>query len=200
MQGLDLLDENDGDTVFRDVIMLALAGFVAIVVILLPHLNPPVRATDSAPPPGNLIVEARWPDELDTDVDLWVEAPGDVPVGYSNKGGVVFNLLRDDLCHEADVTNLNYEVSYSRGLPAGRYTINAHLYAHKGAVTPIPVTIVISLKKTVEQASTPILVKQIELRHVGEELTVFRFELSDSGDLVPGSVHDLQRSLRGRTG
>ena len=152
------------------------------------------------PPPGNLIIEARWPDELDTDVDLWVEAPGDVPVGYSNKGGVVFNLLRDDLGHDADVTNLNYEVSYSRGLPAGRYTINTHLYGHKSGKTPIPVTIVTSVKKTVEQASTPILVKQIELHHVGEELTVFRFELSEGGDLIPGSVHDLQRYLRGRTG
>ena len=64
----------------------------------------------------------------------------------------------------------------------------------------MPVTIVISVKKTVEQASTPILVKLIELHHVGEELTVFRFELSEGGDLIPGSVHDLQRYLRGRTG
>ena len=38
MQGLDLIDENDGDTVFRDVIMLTLAGFVAIVVIHYCHI------------------------------------------------------------------------------------------------------------------------------------------------------------------
>ena len=30
----------------------------------------------------------------------------------------------------------------------------------------------------------------------GEELTVYRFELSQDGDLVPGSVHSLQRKLR----
>jgi xanthosine utilization system XapX-like protein len=29
-----------------------------------------------------------------------VQAPGDVPVGYSNKSGGVFNLLRDDLARK----------------------------------------------------------------------------------------------------
>jgi hypothetical protein len=129
MHGLDQLDEDDGGTVFRDVIMLALAGFVAMVVLLLPHLNPPGKAAlDNSQPPGNVIVEVRWPDEIDSDVDLWVEAPGDVPVGYSNKGGVIFNLLRDDLGKRADATGMNYEVSYSRGIPAGEYTVNVHLY------------------------------------------------------------------------
>ncbi len=76
-------DDDGGATVFRDVIMLALCGFVAIVILLLPHLNPPAKAVE-APPPGNVIVELRWPNEINADVDLWVEAPGDVPVGYSN--------------------------------------------------------------------------------------------------------------------
>ena len=35
MHGLEQLDEDDGGTVFRDVIMLALAGFVAISQSLL---------------------------------------------------------------------------------------------------------------------------------------------------------------------
>lgn len=70
MNGLDSFETDSGDTVFRDVIMLALAGFIAIVIILLPHLNPPAKAVEAAPPPGNIIVEIRWPDDLDTDVDL----------------------------------------------------------------------------------------------------------------------------------
>jgi hypothetical protein len=82
-------DEDETGTVFRDVIMLALAGFVAMVILLLPHLNPPGKAAqENTQPPGNVIVEVRWPDDIDCDVDLWVEAPGDIPVGYSNKGGV----------------------------------------------------------------------------------------------------------------
>ncbi len=197
MNSLDSFDDDDGGTVFRDVIMLALAGFVAMVILMLPHLNPPGQAAqESTEPPGNVIVEVRWPDELDSDVDLWVEAPGDVPVGYSNKGGAIFNLLRDDLGQKRDATNLNYEVSYSRGIPPGEYTVNVHLYRNTGGVLPIPVTVVTSVKKSADERARQLLASKVELGREGEEVTVYRFKLSDGGDLVAGSVHSLQRDLR----
>ena len=197
MNTLEQLDEDESGTVFRDVIMLALAGFVAMVLLLLPHLNPPGEAAkENTQPPGNVIVEVRWPDELDSDVDLWVEAPGDIPVGYSNKGGVVFNLLRDDLGKRADATGMNYEVSYSRGIPAGEYTVNVHLYRNTPGIFPIPVTVVTSVKKSSKESARQLLASNIELTREGEELTVYRFKLSEDGDLVPGSVHSLQRKLR----
>ncbi|HSA82466.1 MAG TPA: hypothetical protein VLE23_16735 [Geminicoccaceae bacterium] len=197
MNDLELFDEDEGGTVFRDVIMLALAGFVAMVILLLPHLNPPGEdALADAEPPGNVIVEIRWPDEIDSDVDLWVAAPGDIPVGYSNKGGVIFNLLRDDLGKRADATGLNYEVSYSRGIPPGEYTVNVHLYRNAAGVFPIPVTVVTSVKKSARDAARQLLASKIDLAREGEELTVYRFELSGDGGLIPGSVHNLQRNLR----
>jgi hypothetical protein len=196
MLSLDL-EEDETGTVFRDVIMLALAGFVAMVILLLPHLNPPGEAAkENTQPPGNVIVEMRWPDELDADVDLWVEAPGDIPVGYSNKGGVIFNLLRDDLGKRADATGMNYEVSYSRGIPAGEYTINVHLYRNTAGILPVPVTVVASVKKSSKESARQLLASNIELTREGEEFTVYRFRLSEDGDLVPGSVHSLQRKLR----
>jgi hypothetical protein len=196
MLGLDQ-DEDETGTVFRDVIMLALAGFVAMVILLLPHINPPGRAAqENTQPPGNVIVEVRWPDELDCDVDLWVEAPGDIPVGYSNKGGVIFNLLRDDLGRRADATGMNYEVSYSRGIVAGEYTVNVHLYRNAAGVFPIPVTVVTSVKKSAKESARQVLASNIELGREGQELTVYRFKLSDDGDLVPGRVHSVQRNLR----
>ncbi len=196
MQELDMLEEDDNDTVFRDVIFLALAGFIAIVLLLLPHLNPPAKAEEEAPSPGNVIVEIRWPDDVNTDVDLWVEAPGDVPVGYSNKGGLVFNLLRDDLGLHADFSGLNYEVSYSRGIPAGDYTVNLHLYRDLSGRLPLQVTVVVSVKASPDQAAKQILATKATLKHEGEELTAFRFTLDEFGRLVRGSVHDLPRSLR----
>jgi hypothetical protein len=190
-------DDDESGTVFRDVILLALAGFVAMVLLLLPHLNPPGEAAaDNAEPPGNVIVEARWPDDLDSDVDLWVEAPGDVPVGYSNKGGIIFNLLRDDLGNRVDATGINYEISFARGLVAGEYTINLHLYRNPASILPVRVTVVTSVKKTPDARAKQLLASEVELARVGEELTVYRFELSADGDLVPGSVHNLQRDLR----
>jgi hypothetical protein len=190
-------DEDEGGTVFRDVIMLALAGFVAMVILLLPHLNPKGEdAQASTEPPGNVIVEVRWPDELDTDVDLWIEAPGDIPVGYSNKGGAIFNLLRDDLGRKADATELNYEVTYSRGIPPGEYTINVHLYRNTGGLLPIPVTVVTSVKKSPSERARQLLASKVELVREGQEITVYRFRLLESGELVAGSVHALQRDLR----
>jgi hypothetical protein len=203
MPGLDPLDhDDDGGTVFRDVIMLALAGFMAMVLLLLPHLNPPGEAAKAdTKPPGNVIIEATWPKELDTDVDLWVMAPGDRPVGYANKSGLIFNLLRDDLGHRSDVSGINYEVAYSRGMPAGEYVVNLHLYRNISGVLPIPVTVVASVKPSENDSAQQILASEVELTREGQELTVFRFELDESGRLVPGSVHSLHYALRnGRVG
>jgi hypothetical protein len=196
MQGLDLFEEDGHDTVFRDVIFLALAGFVAVVLLLLPHLHPPAEAEAAVPSPGNVIVEIRWPDDVDADVDLWVQAPGDTPVGYSNKGGLIFNLLRDDLGVRGDVTELNYEVSYSRGVPTGEYTVNIHLYRLAGAVVPVPVTIAVSVKHEAMTSARQVLATKLELRHEGDELTAFRFVLDEDGRVVSGSVHDLPKPLR----
>ena len=197
MSGLDPLEDDAGGTVFRDVVMLALVGFVAIVVMLLPHLNPPgAKTADDATPPGNVIVEVRWPDEIDADVDLWVQAPGDIPVGYSNKGGAVFNLLRDDLGSRIDVTGLNYESSYSRGVQSGEYTVNLHLYRNPSNVYPIPATVVTSVKRSADQTTRQLLASKVLLAREGEEMTIYRFRLSEAGALVAGSVHSLHKPLR----
>ena len=200
MPGLDLFDDEDGgSTVFRDVIMLALVGFVALVILMLPHIQPKgARATAEAIPPGNVIVEVRWPDELDADVDLWVQAPGDVPVGYANKGGAVFNLLRDDLGNRADATGLNYETSYSRGILPGEYTVNLHLYRNSAQTFPVPVTVVTSVKSEAENSTKQLLASKVELIREGEEMTVYRFQLTEVGGLVGGSVHSLFKELRSR--
>ncbi len=108
------------------------------------------------------MIEARWPDGVDADVDLWVQAPGDVPVGYSNKGGAIFNLLRDDLGQRADATGINYEVSYARGMPAGEYTANLHLYRNEARLR-VPVTIVASVKTSAQDSTRQILATSVEL-------------------------------------
>lgn len=198
MLEIDPLEDDSGGTVFRDVIMLVLAGFVVIVLLLLPHINPPaVAAKQSMDPPGNVMVEVRWPDELDTDVDLWVQAPGDKPVGYSNKGGNAFNLLRDDRGHLRDASNLNYEVSYSRGMPAGEYVINLHLYNSRSQITaPISVDVVVSVRRTATAPARQIVSGKALLRQTGDEITVFRFKLDDDGHLVTDSVHNVFKPLR----
>ncbi len=196
MREIDFFDDESGATVFRDVIMLALAGFVMLVLLLLPHLNPRATPQDPTPRPGNVMVELRWPDELNVDVDLWVQAPGDVPVGYSNQGSPIFNLLRDDLGHINDATDLNYEFSYSRGVPAGEYTVNLHLYRNLANVYPIPAVVAVSVKNSPNLPAQQILSTKLNLSHEDEELTAFRFKLDEEGRLLSGSVHNLPRPLR----
>ena len=101
-------------TTFRDLLMIMLLGFVFMIIAMVPHLNPPATE-DDAEPPGNVIAHITWP-EGNTDVDMWVTGPGElVPVGYSNKGGLLWNLLRDDLGHNGtDATDLNFENAFSR--------------------------------------------------------------------------------------
>jgi hypothetical protein len=197
MQDLDPFEGDQGhETVFRDVIFLALAGFVAVVLLLLPHVHPPKEAEAAIRSPGNVIVEIRWPDDIDADIDLWVEAPGDTPVGYSNKGGAIFNLLRDDLGQRGDTTELNYEISYSRGVPAGEYTVNVHLYRNSGGYVSIPVTISVSVKANTNESARRLLATELVLENEGEERTAFRFSLDDKGRLMRESVHDLPKPLR----
>jgi hypothetical protein len=197
MGGLDRFDDDDTGTVFRDVITLALAGFVAMVILLLPHVTAKAAKTsDGAKAPGNVVIEATWPPQLDTDVDLWVQGPGDIPVGYSNKSGGLFNLLRDDLGKVMDVSGLNYESSYSRGVLAGEYIVNLHLYRNVSGRVPVPVKIVVSSKPEADGPMKQILYSDVELKRDGEELTVFRFRLDEKGRLVSGSVSNLQKPLR----
>ena len=187
-------------TLFRDVLSLALIGFLGVIVLLLPFINPEgTKAEAAKAPPGSVIVEITWDSELNTDIDLWLQAPGDVPVGYSAKSGVFFNLLRDDLGHYMDPTRINHEIAYSRGLIPGDYVVNVHAYrGDYNNEPPIEVRCVISVK--LEQNGKPFVVPVLgttaRLDYIGQEITVFRFRLDEGGRVVPGSVSSLFKPLR----
>lgn len=181
-------------TVFRDFTMLMVLGFVAMVVWLLPHVNPPAdNASD--PPPGNLIVAITWP-EGDTDVDLWLSGPGELnPVGYSNKGGVLFNLLRDDLGNSPDATPLNYENAYTRGIVPGEYIVNVHCY--RCPVLPQKITVETSINTGEDgKGSKPIATTTTILTANGQEKTAMRFKIDSTGSLIDGTLSQMHTPLR----
>jgi hypothetical protein len=191
-----MFDENTG-TVFRDILTLALAGFVAIVILLLPWVNPPGRASEAdVNAPGDVVFEAVWPSGLDTDVDQWVLAPEGVPVGYSNKGNETCNLLRDDLGHQADSDQINHEMTVCRGIgTTGEYVMNLHLFSDRSGALPIPVEVKVSVRAP-GGAMREILSSSVQLGRLGNETTVVRFRLDENGGLVPDSVHSLFMPLR----
>jgi hypothetical protein len=185
-------------TVWLDTALLMLGSFVLMTMLMMTVMNPPAKSSEvnGVQAPGNVIVEMQWPDRIDADVDLWVQAPGDVPVGYSNKSGGVFNLLRDDLGMAQDMTDYNYEVAYSRGAPAGEYVVNVHMYRDRGSALPIPVKISVTLKHDDAKASKPLVTTNVMLRKMNQEVTTLRFRLDGDGQLVAGSLNSLFKGLR----
>lgn len=180
--------------VFRDFSLLMVLGFVAMVVWLLPHINPPAESSE-ADPPGNLIVAITWP-EGDTDIDVWLTGPGELnPVGYSNKGGVLFNLLRDDLGNMPDATPLNYENAYSRGVVPGEYIVNVHCY--RCPIVPQLVHVEVSINDGKSRKGTrPVASTRLELTANGQEKTAFRFRIDGAGKVEPNSLNAVFRPLR----
>jgi len=126
----ELLDNDQADTIFRDITLLALSGFISIVILLLPWLNFQIKDIEIKEPVGSVIFELFWSEKIDADLDLWVRGPHDTAVGYAQPSGQVFNLLRDDRGLTADHTPLNYEISFTRGILTGEYQANVHLFKH----------------------------------------------------------------------
>lgn len=194
MDEIDDFEDDTSGTVFRDVILLALIGFVAMVIMLLPHIKTTTEEAQDHKAPGNVIVEMHWPTDQPYDVDLWVKAPGQQPVGFWNQGGRVFNLLRDDLGGEGDATKENYEISYSRGISAGEYIVNVHMYGHLPSGVTIPVTIVVSVRQKFD-TTRQILKTVVQLYRRNQEETAYSFRLTKEGDLIDGSVSTLRHPL-----
>jgi len=191
---LDDFGEDGAETVYRDVIFLALVGFVAMVIMLLPHIKKSTEEAQDHKAPGHVIVEMHWPQDMPYDVDLWVKAPNEPPVGFWNQGGIVFNLLRDDLGDEGDATKQNYEVSYSRGIPAGEYIVNVHMYGPLPNGVVVPVSVVVSTRQNFGH-TRQLLQTTVQLERRNQEQTAYKFRLTAEGDLVEGSVSTLRHPL-----
>jgi len=180
--------------------LLLNAALIIIIFILIQFIGEEKQDEESLNQ-GTLMVELFWDDSLETDIDLWVKAPHDIPVGYSNKGGLVFNLLRDDLGEEEwkrdrDLSGRNMEIAVARSAPPGHYIVNVHLYDLDGAEFPVAFRIIVSKQRRSKDAG----IKQLfsvdgEFRSVSEERTAVQFELDESGHVIPDSIHHAFTSI-----
>ncbi len=183
---------------WRDFTLLLVMVFMIFVVWMIPFLNPPAQM-DQASPPGNIIAHIVWPPG-NIDIDMWVTGPGEtMPVGYSHKSGNLWNLLRDDLGTVSDMTDINYENAYTRGIPAGEYIINVHCYTC-GAALPVLVKLEVQSKSSPQAAMQKIVYTEVTLHAHGEEVTMIRFELDRDGNVVPGSLNHYYEPLRNMEG
>lgn len=173
-------------TLIQDVLLAMLLGVVAVVMFILPSVNP--EAAPQIDPPGNLVASIAWP-AGSIDVDLHVLAPGDQPVSYKQKSGRIWSLLRDDLGTANDATPINMESAFTRGLPDGEYVINVKCYGCAGKV-PVPVSVEIRLAE-----GGLVWRGVVDLVRDKQERTALRWRMA-GGKVVVGSENSVFKSMQ----
>ena len=68
------------------------------------------------------------------------------------------------------------------------------MYGNIKAGQPVPVKIVVSVKRPLEE-TRQLLQATVQLVRHNQEVTAFRFRLNSKAELVPGSVSTLRRPL-----
>jgi hypothetical protein len=179
---------------YRDLLTALVVVYMAMAALALVAAS---KAKSDTVPPGNVMFQLSWDQRREADVDLWVRAPGDQPVGYAHPAGRHCNLLRDDLGRPIDPQSRNLELTVCRGTPDGEWVANAALYADRDRRLPIAAVVTAFIG---DGAGTRRIAQgTVMLTHEGDEETAFRFTLRQ-GKLVAGSVNHLPMVLWGGGG
>ncbi|HTU55747.1 MAG TPA: hypothetical protein VMF62_17420 [Acetobacteraceae bacterium] len=178
---------------YRDLLIALLVAFMAMAALALIAAT---KATQAGVTQGSLVIQMRWDRASDSDMDLWVEAPGDAPVGFSHMADTDCNLLRDDLGRALDPESRNEEMVVCRGMPAGEWIVDAMLYRSYDDAFPVDVTV--TVMRIDGGGVRTVLSRRVDLTREGQQVTVWRFTLDGRGRLVPGSVNELPMPLYGK--
>lgn len=158
-----------------------------LVLVFLMNIRPPqseAKPDTEIESPGTVAFEIGWEGGSDADVDLWVLGPcGLPPVGYSNLGNPCANLVRDDLGHRADPLPVNYENTFVRGGPAGKYAATVHLYRADFSIMPLAVEAKVSVRRKSGRYEQ-VLHRTVLLTSYGQEEPLWMFELDDDGQVT----------------
>ena len=179
--------EDSISMVFRDLLILLALLMLTLVVLLIPliEVQQDTVQTDIEKAAGDMIAEIVWDPDIPADIDLWVEAPGGEQIGYSMPYGKIFNLVRDDLGRDVDFSGLNYEFTFSRGIPDGRYRFSI-VYYDDNDYGNTPVDVRVSIRHRQGKLMIDVYQAELTLEYVGQEKGVITFEMRDK-KLLPDS-------------
>ena len=181
---------------FVDLLFNVLIGFVFLFIVSFLLINPIAKRADIEVK-AEFLITVMWPDDLEDDVDTYVEDPVGNLVWFRSREPGLMHLDRDDLGKRNDeVTTAagtilfpeNREIVSLRGVIPGEYIINIHMYFKVGQ-EPVPVTIQID---KINPYSV-VLRETIELKNKGDEVTVARFSVKSNGDVI--NVNKLPKKL-----
>ena len=166
---------------------------LVIVFIAMAYIIPPKTPKAAAPNQGDVVITMHWDRAANADVDLWVKSPKSLPVGYSHMTGKWCDLVRDDLGRYMDPSSRNEEMTVCRRAPGGEWIVDAMLYRIYKGQPPIRVTVV--ARSLIGGRYRVIARRSFVLDWQGQQKTAFRFSLTKSGELVPGSINRLPAKL-----
>jgi len=181
---------------FLDLLFNVLIGFVFLFIVSFLLINPIAKRADIEVK-AEFLITAFWPDNLEDDVDIYVEDPAGNLVWFKSREPGLMHLDRDDLGKRNDevVTAAgtilfpeNREIVTLRGIVPGEYVVNVHCY-FKVAADPVPVTIQID---KINPYSV-VLRETVDLANKGEEITVTRFSVNSKGEVT--NVNKLPKKL-----
>jgi hypothetical protein len=181
---------------FVDLLFNVLIGFVFLFIVSFLLINPIAKRADIEVK-AEFLITVTWPDNLEDDVDTYVEDPAGNLVWFRSREPGLMHLDRDDLGKRNDevVTAAgtilfpeNREIVTLRGIVPGEYVVNIHMYFKVGQ-EPVPVTIQID---KINPYSV-VLRETIELKSKGDEVTVARFSVKSNGDVI--DVNKLPKKL-----
>ena len=179
-------------TALIDTLWVLLVSIFGMLVIAITMMHKPAPDNPNTDPvnSGTITVIATWDNKRDDDVDLWVQSPDGQAVGFPQKHGAVFDLLRDDIGTSVELHGINMENMYSRGAPPGEYAVSLHWYrCNSGCELPETVHVIVDLKPDPTVSSTThIFEGDITLPRQGVEKMVIRFTL-DSNMKLMGTTH-----------
>ena len=181
---------------FLDLLFNVLIGFVFLFIISFLLINPIAKRADIEVK-AEFLITVFWPDDLEDDVDIYVEDPTGGLVWFKSREPGLMHLDRDDLGKRNDevVTAAgtilfpeNREIVTLRGIIPGEYVVNVHMYFKVGA-EPVPVTIQID---KINPYSV-VLRETVDLKIKGDEVTVTRFSVNAKGEV--SNVNKLPKKL-----
>jgi hypothetical protein len=184
---------------FLDLLFNTLLCFVAFFAIALILINPESE-DKKIDVKAEFIISMSWPEDIDDDVDLYVEDPAGNLVSFSRREDGLMHLDRDDMGRSNDTIetdfgsieyNENREIVTIRGTVPGEYVINVHMYSKRSeGLTPVFVQV-----DKINPFST-VFTNTIDLRYNGHEETAVRIVVDKDSNIE--SVNYLRKSLMRR--
>ena len=192
------------NTSFLDLLFNMLLAFTALFVLAFAMINQNKDISKSSVEvKAEFIITMSWPDDMDNDIDLYIEDPLGNLVFFRSREVGLMHLDRDDLGFKNDTVDTpqgpvkypyNREIVTFRGYHVGEYCVNAHAYKTNDK-RPCPV--VVQIDKLNPTMKT-LMISNVILESQGDEKTVIRFKLNKDG-LIESS-NTIQKKIVGKPG